>query len=57
MTVFQLARLRLVDLQARYLELLPRPYRNSAEFRTQVWELESLSRDQLVSHILAGQRL
>jgi hypothetical protein len=55
MNVFELARLRLLDLQTRYLEMLPRSTKNSMEFRAQIMELESMSRERLVECLLAGR--
>jgi hypothetical protein len=51
MNVFQLARLRLVDLQARYLQMLPTD-QHAHSFKANVVELQQMSREQLVCSLL-----
>jgi len=50
MSVFSLARLRLPDLQARYLLTIPARRRESAAVRLDV---QDMTREQLVDQILA----
>jgi hypothetical protein len=52
MNVFELARLRLLDLQARYLELLT-PYQRMSP--AAFLEIDSMSREQLVECLLTGR--
>lgn len=56
LTVHQLARLRLVDLQARYLELFPSPRFGNNNHAGLVLALELMTREQLVEHVLEGRR-
>jgi hypothetical protein len=49
LSVFELARLRLVDLQARYIQLFPLYQQDTVSVRASV---QDMSREQLVAHLL-----
>jgi hypothetical protein len=52
-TVFELGRLRLVDLQAHYIQLFPLYDQDLESVRLSV---QDMSREQLVAHLLEGRR-
>jgi hypothetical protein len=56
LSVFELGRLRLVDLQARYLQLIPEPRYGNKHHAGLVLALQLMTREQLIEHVLEDRR-